>query len=127
MTIEETHEPNEPINWPDGHVSVVREPQGATSPERVKLAQISVSMTELDEDECIVVGLADHRHFLHSTTARALSDKLATQNGRAVEITIHGVRHRLGEKATKAFQQVLQRRLAEWNKKNSGSKGWSEV
>ena len=127
MSIEETHEPSEPINWPDGHVSVVREPKAVSSLDRVKLAEIAVSMTGMDEDECIVVGLAGHRHFLHSTTARALSDKLVKQYGRAVEVTIHGVRHRLGEKASRAFQQALQRRLAEWNKMHSGSKGWSKV
>lgn len=52
----ETHEPAEPRNWPDGHVSV--------------------ALTDDDVDECVAVTIHGVTHYLHSTTARALSDAL---------------------------------------------------
>ena len=54
-----THEPAVPINWPDGH--------------------IGVEQTGDDEGECIVVTIHGTRHYLHSTTAQALSQKLEEQ------------------------------------------------
>lgn len=51
-----THEPVEPVNWPDGHVGV--------------------AITDLDENECIEVTVHGVRHYLHSTTARELSNML---------------------------------------------------
>lgn len=127
MTIQETHEPDEPINWPDGHVSVVREPRSADSRERIKLADIDVKLTDLEDDECILVSLAGCRHYLHSTTARALSDKLIIHDGHAVAITIHDVKHSVGRNASRALRQTLQRRLTEWNTTHAGSMGWSGV
>lgn len=53
----ETHEPQQPKDWPDGHVQV--------------------DLTSADQDECIVVTIHDVRHYLHSTTAQALSERLA--------------------------------------------------
>lgn len=52
-----THEPMVPINWPDGHVGV--------------------AITDPDEDECIEVTIHGVCHYLHSTTARELSNMLA--------------------------------------------------
>lgn len=51
-----THEPEIPDNWPDGHVDV--------------------AITDPDDDECIEITIHGVKHYLHSTTARALSDKL---------------------------------------------------
>lgn len=116
MDPNETHEPEEPINWPEGHVLVEREPRGANSGDRVKLADIGVLLTGDDEIECIRVSLADYRHFLHSTTARALSDQLIAHDGHAVAITIHGVTQTAGLNASRALRQTLERKLTEWNK-----------
>ncbi len=54
--VTETHEPRIPQNWPEGHVSV--------------------ALTEDEWDECIEVTIHGVRHFLHSTTARQLSNML---------------------------------------------------
>ena len=51
-----THEPDVPINWPDGYVSS--------------------KMTGDDDDECIIVEIHGVMHYLHSTTARALQESL---------------------------------------------------
>lgn len=51
-----THEPAVPLNWPDGHVAV--------------------AMTGADQMECIEVTIHGVKHYLHSTTARELSDML---------------------------------------------------
>jgi|GEM_PF-2831303 len=51
-----THEPAEPIDWPDGHVSV--------------------ELTGPEHSECIVVTIHGVGHHLHSTTAQALNDRL---------------------------------------------------
>ena len=51
-----THEPQVPENWPDGHVDV--------------------QLTDISEEECVIVTIHGVKHFLHSTTARALSDRL---------------------------------------------------
>lgn len=51
-----THEPEIPVNWPIGHVSV------------------SLSATEVDE--CVKVKIHDSIHFLHATTARELQKML---------------------------------------------------
>jgi hypothetical protein len=56
VLVRETHEPDEPLNWPDGHVNV--------------------ELTGDDRDECIAVTIHGVRHYLHSTTAQALSEKL---------------------------------------------------
>lgn len=62
----------------------------------MKLADLGVSLTDPDDDDCILVSVADYKHFLHSTTARALSDQLFAHDGHAVAITIHGVTHAVG-------------------------------
>jgi hypothetical protein len=54
-----THEPALPQNWPDGHVGAV--------------------MTGLDQAECIEVTIHGVKHYLHSTTARELSNMLLTR------------------------------------------------
>lgn len=51
-----THEPAIPLNWPDGHVAVV--------------------MTGEEQLECIEVTIHGVKHYLHSTTARELSNML---------------------------------------------------
>lgn len=52
----ETHEPDIPRDWPRGHVSV--------------------ALTDDDQDECIEITIHGVRHYLHSTTARELSNML---------------------------------------------------
>jgi hypothetical protein len=59
ILIRETHEPAVPQNWPDGHVAV--------------------ELTGAEEAECIEVTIHDVRHYLHSTTARELSNMLLTR------------------------------------------------
>lgn len=51
-----THEPAVPRNWPDGHVGIV--------------------MSGVDQKECIEVTIHGVKHYLHSTTARELSNML---------------------------------------------------
>ncbi|MGD8168565.1 hypothetical protein ACEXOS_015190 [Herbiconiux sp. P16] len=55
----ETHEPKKPQSWPAGHANV--------------------ALTGADQGECIIVTVHGVRHYLHSTTARALSDKLLSR------------------------------------------------
>jgi hypothetical protein len=52
----ETHEPAQPVDWPDGHVRV--------------------DLTGPEQSECIVVTIHGVRHHLHSTTAQALNERL---------------------------------------------------
>lgn len=54
-----THEPEVPLNWPDGHVGV--------------------TLTGDDEGECIEVTIHGARHYLHSSTARELNNMLAAR------------------------------------------------
>lgn len=54
--VRETHEPETPRNWPHGHVGV--------------------ALTAEDQDECVEVTVHGVKHYLHSTTARELSNML---------------------------------------------------
>ena len=54
--VSETSEPAIPQNWPAGHVGVI--------------------LTGDDRDECIEITIHGVRHYLHSTTARELSNML---------------------------------------------------
>jgi hypothetical protein len=54
--IGETHEPQIPRNWPHGHVGV--------------------ELTGDDQGECIEITVHGVKHYLHSTTARELSNML---------------------------------------------------
>lgn len=54
--IAETHEPDQPKDWPDGHVGV--------------------ALTGSDQGECIEVTIHGVRHYLHATTAEELSKML---------------------------------------------------
>lgn len=71
--IRETHEPDQPIDWPHGHVGV--------------------DLTPDDVGECVLVTIHGVQHYLHSTTARELNTmleaKLDEWNDRAME---HGAR-----------------------------------
>ncbi|MCU1479794.1 MAG: hypothetical protein JWQ19_580 [Subtercola sp.] len=58
-SVYETHEPTVPQNWPDGHVAV--------------------ALTGDDQGECIEVTIHGVRHYLHSTTARELSNMLLSK------------------------------------------------
>lgn len=58
-TIRETHEPDQPRDWPHGHVGV--------------------ELTGNDEDECIVVTIHGVKHYLHSSTTRELNKMLTTK------------------------------------------------
>ena len=75
MHTNETHEPDVPQNWPHGHVGV--------------------ELTDDDQDECIAVTVHGVTHFLHSTTARELSNmltgKLDEWNGVAARAGLPGV------------------------------------
>lgn len=70
-----THEPSVARNWPQGHVDV--------------------TITDPDDDECIAVTIHGVRHYLHSTTARELSNMLETKldewNGTARAHGLNGV------------------------------------
>lgn len=59
--ISETHEPHTPRNWPHGHVGV--------------------ELTGDDQGECIEVTVHGVKHYLHSTTARELSNMLLDKIG----------------------------------------------
>jgi hypothetical protein len=71
----ETFEPEIPQNWPEGHVGV--------------------ALTDNDVDECIAVTIHGTRHYLHSSTARELSNMLLARldewNDTAVRAGIPGV------------------------------------
>ena len=57
--VSETHEPEVPQNWPDGHVAV--------------------ALTDDGQGECIEVTIHGTKHYLHSTTARELSNMLVAR------------------------------------------------
>lgn len=59
--------------------------------------------------------MGQSRHHLHSTTARALSDKLVALNGLPVTITIHDVAHMTGGATARSLNRALRTRLTEWN------------
>lgn len=59
VVVGETHEPAVPQNWPDGH--------------------IGVALTDDEVGECIEITIHDVKHYLHSTTARELSDRLVAR------------------------------------------------
>ncbi|MFB2554903.1 hypothetical protein [Herbiconiux liangxiaofengii] len=70
-----THEPMIPTNWPYGHVGV--------------------AITDPSDDECIEVTIHGVRHYLHSSTARELSNMLSERldewNGIAQQQGLPGV------------------------------------
>jgi hypothetical protein len=76
---------------------------------------VGVTITDPDDDECLMIRLGEHRHYLHSTTTRELSNMVLAHGERAAAITIHGVTHTLNQKAVRALSQSLQRRLEEWS------------
>ncbi len=55
----ETHEPATPQNWPRGHVDV--------------------AITDPQADECIAVTVHGVKHYLHSPTARELTNMLSAR------------------------------------------------
>ncbi|UOE43173.1 hypothetical protein [Agromyces larvae] len=122
MTAIETHEPVEPIDWPNGHVQVAAAPRLAGSEHSLSDADINVALTAEDANECILITIGEARHYLHSTTARALSDKLLAFNGPPVMITIHGITHTTGGATARASNTSLRARLVEWNR-NAVAKG----
>jgi hypothetical protein len=120
MTQRETHEPDEPINWPHGHVGVSTPSPDADKSERVWLQDVAVTITDADEDECMMITLGDHDHYLHSTTTRELSEMLIpfAFTDRTAAVTIHGVTHHLNSKASRSLSILLQQRLEEWNREH---------
>lgn len=54
-----THEPEAPRDWPNGHVGV--------------------ALTGDEQGECIEVTIHGVKHYLHSTTARELSNMLVSR------------------------------------------------
>lgn len=117
MTTQETHEPDVPVNWPYGHVAVSSEADGAEAGDRLRLNDVGVTITDLEDDECMMIRLGEHRHYLHSTTTREFSNMVRAHGERAAAVTIHGVTHTLNQKAVRALSQLLQRRLDEWNRR----------
>jgi hypothetical protein len=59
IEVRETHEPETPQNWPEGHVSV--------------------ALTRDEIGECIEVTIHGVKHYLHSTTARELANMLTSR------------------------------------------------
>jgi|GEM_PF-2428960 len=116
VTAKETHEPDFPVDWPWGHVGVASESIGTDPAMRLRLGDVSVKITDLDDDECIVVVLGEDAHYLHSSTTRELSKMVIAHGDRAASVTIHGVTHTLNQKAVRALSQQLQARLTEWNR-----------
>lgn len=118
VTQQATHEPDEPINWPHGHVGVTEPTNEVDKSERVRLQDVAVTITGPDADECMMVTLGDHDHYLHSTTTRELSNMLLpfAFTNRAAAVTVHGVSHVLNSKASRSLSMQLQQRLDEWNR-----------
>jgi hypothetical protein len=69
-----THEPEYPINWPDGHVGV--------------------ELTPDDDDECIAVRVHSVTHYLHTTTAielrRMLTEAIDAYDARVADVLAGG-------------------------------------
>ena len=61
-----THEPKKPVNWPRGHVRA----------QLVRATDVGVELTDDKIGECICVTIHGNKHYLHSTTARALEKML---------------------------------------------------
>jgi len=59
IEVRETHEPETPQNWPEGHVSV--------------------ALTRDEIGECIEVTIHGVKHYLHSTTVRELANMLTSR------------------------------------------------
>lgn len=118
MTQQETHEPDEPINWPHGHVGVDSPAADSDKAKRLRLEEVAVTITDDDADECMMITLGGHDHYLHSTTTRELSNMLLPYAlaDRPVSVTIHGVNHELNGKASRSLSDNLHRRLDEWNR-----------
>jgi hypothetical protein len=114
--IAETHEPEEPTNWPHGHVGVTRANAMGNKSDWLTMDNVGVELTDDTAGECIAITLADTRHFLHSTTARELSNMLLGLNGPPVTITIHDVNHSAGGAAARTLSKALNARLKEWNR-----------
>lgn len=77
-----------------------------------------MTITDADADECMMITLGGHDHYLHSTTTRELSDMLIpfALTDRAAAVTIHGVTHVLNSKASRSLSIRPQQRLEEWNR-----------
>lgn len=112
----ETHEPAVPIDWPHGHVAVMRMDPAARQLQQLATDDVNVSLTDATASECIAIDLAGTRHFLHSSTARELSNMLLELNGLPVTITIHGVNHNAGGAAARTLSKTLLARINEWNR-----------
>lgn len=108
----ETHEPRTPLaGWPYSHADAAPRDGGASP------AVLRVEMTDLDVEECIVVRIDSARHYLHTTTAEALRDRLAEVVGdhpRSVTVTIHGASHNLRRADAGHLHAQLVERIAEW-------------
>lgn len=116
IPMDETHEPVEPINWPHGHVAVARTNIVGEKSDWLTVGNLAVEITDDTVDECIAITLANTRHFLHSTTARELSNMLLALNEQPVIITIHDADHLAGGAAARTLSKALVARLDEWNR-----------
>ncbi|MGY4541182.1 hypothetical protein ACVWY0_001091 [Arthrobacter sp. UYNi723] len=111
----ETHEPDMPTDWPHGHVAVARAERDGVLADLLT-SNVAVTLTDDAEDECLALDMGDTRHFLHSSTARELSNMLLALNGQPVRITVHGVEHRAGGAAARTLNKELMAKIKEWNR-----------
>jgi hypothetical protein len=111
----ETHEPAVPTNWPHGHVAVTRADRDGP-PADLLTSNVAVTITDDTEGECLALDMGDTRHFLHSSTARELSNMLLALNGQPVSITVHGVQHHAGGAAARTISKELLTKINEWNR-----------
>lgn len=128
MSSQKTHEPDAPIDWPHGHVAVgvaVADARDAVV-DRLRLNDVGVEITDHDDDECMMIRLGDYHHYLHSTTARALSDMVARHGENSAIVTVHGVSHDVNKMALRSLSHQLQTRLREWNQ-FARERGWPGV
>ncbi|WP_091351684.1 hypothetical protein [Microbacterium sp. LKL04] len=107
MSRHETHEPDFEANWPHGHVGVAEEADGADPLGRLNAAKVAAARTDADADECMVVRLGVHDHFLHAQTTKALLHMVNAHGDRAAAVTVHGVTHLLDPAAVRALSEEL--------------------
>jgi hypothetical protein len=121
MSTHETHEPDLPVNWPDGHVRVANETDRSASHARLRLGDVAVTITDPAADECMMVRLGEYDHYLHTTTTAELAKMVAGHGDRAAVVTVHGVTQILNQRAVRALAQQLQDRVAQWQREALGN------
>lgn len=95
-----TFETHERVDWPPGN--------------RLRLPDISVTITSPDDDECVLLHRGDYQHHVRSSTTRDFRGVLLARENRAAAVTVHEVTHTLNQKAVRSLAQQS-RRLTEWD------------